>query len=90
MTITITDEQWETINKKIMALPGMVSVDADFMSEDNDDGTTYIKFMSDHGVHDDANGKVLSAHLLREGCEIESSRFRSMTVRNADLVRLFL
>jgi hypothetical protein len=60
------------------------------MAESQTDGTTYIKFMSDHGVTDDHNGVVFSAYLRTNGAVVKQDRLRSMVVRDADLVRLFL
>ena len=87
----ITDEQWDDIAKKIFALPGMrTEADSDCIIEDDEaDGETYIKFMSDHGVTDDHNGTTFAAYLTANGCVLEQSRARSMTVPTADLVRLF-
>jgi hypothetical protein len=88
----ITDEQWEAIVPKIMALPGMTKDhDSCFMCEPSIEGvSTYIKFMSNHGVTDDANGLVFSKYMLDNDCSIVQKRERSMIVLDVDLTRLFL
>ena len=89
----ITDEQWETvIVEKIMSLPDMrTDHDSDFIAEPNVEGvSTYFKFMSDHSVTDDHNGTVFSNFLKANGCVIEQTRPRSMSVLDADIERLFL
>lgn len=86
----ITDKQWTKIAKKIMALPGMrKDAGSNFIAEGDDD-ETYIKFMSEHGVTDDDNGNTLAAYLIANGCIINQSRARSMTVPTAALAKLFL
>lgn len=87
----ITDNEWDTIAKRVMALPGMISAnDSSFIAEDDRDDTSYMKFMSDHGVTDDNNGNTFTAYMRAQGCTIESSRPRSMRVIDADLRKLFL
>jgi hypothetical protein len=89
----ITDAQWEeTIQPKVMALPGMCTdYMSDFMCEPQEEGvSTYIKFMSDHGLADTQNGTVFGDYLKANGCTIVQDRPRSMVVLDADIARLFL
>jgi hypothetical protein len=87
----LTDAQFEIIAVAIMTLPGMTKEhESDFVAEPADDGETYIKFMSDRGVTDDANGTVLSQYMQSRGHAVESNRPRSMTLQNADLAVEFL
>jgi hypothetical protein len=89
----ITEDQWQRdIPKKIMSLPGMkTDHDSVFVCEPIEEGaSTYFKFMSDHGVTDDYNGKVFADYLRANNCVITTSRPRSMIVLNSDITRLFL
>ena len=87
----ITNEQMDRIIAKIMALPGITTDhDSYFIAEGNGDDTTYIKFMSDKGVTDDANGKELGRFLEANGAHIKQNRDRALKVDDADLIRLFV
>ena len=89
----ITEDQWNNIiAPKIMSLPGMNKEhDSNFIAEPAEEGvTTYVKFMSDHGVTDDNNGMVLSTFMKEAGCVVDQARPRSMILHDVDLIRLFL
>ena len=87
----ITEDEWEMIAAKVMALPGMITDhDSDFEAEDSADDMSYIKFMSDKGITDDDNGNTLKAYMLAQGCKVYGNRARSMEVHDADLRKLFL
>ena len=90
----LTDEELETMAKKIMALPGVtMDHDSDFIAEpeEHESGPkTYIKFMSNHGVTDDANGAAFTDYMRDKGYRVLSDRPRSMVVEDADLRKEFL
>ncbi len=74
-----------------MSLPGMqLGAGSDFVTTDFGTSGTFIRFISRNSLTDDHNGRVLAAYLQANNCAIGQHRPRSMTVQNADLIRLFL
>lgn len=49
----------------------------------------YIKQMSDGGITDDANGKLVQDYLTAQGVAFESDRLRSLLMNTDDFLRLF-
>ena len=87
--IDMTDDELVLLEKAILALTGMNKEhDSSTLLED-DNGEMYIKFMSDRGVTDNHNGRVLREYLLSKEVWIHARTMRSMTVSNKDLREQF-
>ncbi len=90
----LNDNQLDQIAHAIMQVAGVTKEhESDLLIEEMGEGVTGIKFMSDRGVTDDANGIAFATYLMSHGCVIEPfmepNHLRGMVVDNDSLVRLF-
>lgn len=91
--MSITKEQWTKIECGIMNIPGMAwSHNSNFIAESTrrDRTSTYIKFMSDEGKTDDANGNTFVTYMRGKGYKLVQMRPRSCVVSTADLLTEFI
>jgi hypothetical protein len=85
----MTDAEYERIFQALSEVPGLdtghdfdVVIEGDEPDEDHLPSTIYIKFMSDEGVSDDANGTAFAAFLSAYGVEFDQHRARSLMIRD--------
>lgn len=85
------NEVFETIEQNILALPNMqVDDDVSILFEDAGNNTKcFMKFMSDKGKYDAANGITLKSFLDSRKVVYDSTADRNVILNMSDVLKLF-
>jgi hypothetical protein len=85
------DERLKKAQKRIFALPGFAWDDNVYilMECDEDDDQIFFKFMSEFGLHDDANGKAMHAYLNSKKIWFDSTAQRNVIMKLSDFLAEF-